>query len=380
MPAPTRLSVHDILDLFRNPQPGLLVSAHRGLRWDGVPENSTDAVLNAARAGLLCIEVDLRLTSDGTPILFHDRLLGRTTNIAEHLARKDIYSPYTGKGYAPPANSLPWSLVRQLKVKNEHGKITDEGILDFATFLDLIKAHGIDIIVFLDVKDKESMPIAYDVMKTRTNARGAPASDWCVWKPVIEFYPTPAELEAESWFQHALATSAPQYIPVFEPSSAGSMDVLAAAKAYATRPYTLALEVGLRAPDGPLRSLVDWARGAGIALGWFGTLGDIHPADGRGEVYDLAGFDLAAYQKPGAPLVFDEGIPPTSYDNLLAPGDAPDGKDWRYDLELFKSLGYTWVIADLTHRSASLFEAQSAFQQPTDRVWRDARIAQARGI
>ncbi|WOO79839.1 putative protein y4eD [Vanrija pseudolonga] len=355
MPAPTRLSVHSILDLFRSPQPELLVSAHRGLRWDGVPENSADAVLNAARFGLLCIEVDLRLTSDGVPILFHDRLAGRATNIAEYLGRHDVYSPYSGDGYAPAINTLPWSVVRQLNLKNEHGEITDAHILDFASFLDLIKAHGVDLIVFLDVKSKEAMPIAYEVMKSRTNARGVPASDWCVWKPAVEFYPNPANLEAEPWFQHALATGKPQYIPVFEPSSARVMDVLAAAKAYATRPYTLALEVGLRSPTGPLRNLVDWAHGAGIAMGWFGTLGDIHPADGREEVYDLAGFDLAAAQKPGAPpTCFDEGIPPTSYDTLLAPGDAPDGKDWRYDLDLFKALGYTWIIAPPTSSRHSL--------------------------
>ncbi|MEO0981367.1 MAG: glycerophosphodiester phosphodiesterase family protein [Pseudomonadota bacterium] len=54
--------------------------AHRGLwRPDGPPENSPAAFAAAADAG--CgIELDVRLTADGVPIIFHDPLLDRMTN------------------------------------------------------------------------------------------------------------------------------------------------------------------------------------------------------------------------------------------------------------------------------------------------------------
>lgn len=41
MPVATALTTHDIEALFRLPRQGeeMLISAHRGLRWDGVPEN-----------------------------------------------------------------------------------------------------------------------------------------------------------------------------------------------------------------------------------------------------------------------------------------------------------------------------------------------------
>ncbi|MDR3451033.1 MAG: glycerophosphodiester phosphodiesterase [Alphaproteobacteria bacterium] len=56
------------------------VIAHRGAR-NRAPEN-TLAAFEAARAdGVLWIETDVKLTSDGVPILMHDETLDRTTNM-----------------------------------------------------------------------------------------------------------------------------------------------------------------------------------------------------------------------------------------------------------------------------------------------------------
>ena len=54
--------------------------AHRGL-WtaDGPTENSLDAFLQAAEQGL-GIEFDVRPSSDGVPIVFHDPELDRMTS------------------------------------------------------------------------------------------------------------------------------------------------------------------------------------------------------------------------------------------------------------------------------------------------------------
>ena len=49
--------------------------AHRG--DDSAPENSLHAIANAGAAGADFAEIDVRLTSDGTPVVFHDRKTGR---------------------------------------------------------------------------------------------------------------------------------------------------------------------------------------------------------------------------------------------------------------------------------------------------------------
>lgn len=58
--------------------------AHRGLHGNGICENSMDAFRNAAQAGL-GIELDVRLTKDDYPVVFHDddlkRLCGRDGRI-----------------------------------------------------------------------------------------------------------------------------------------------------------------------------------------------------------------------------------------------------------------------------------------------------------
>jgi hypothetical protein len=56
----------------------MLIAAHRGL-WENAPENSIRAFYAAINAGAEAIEMDVRVTSDGVPILMHDDDIGRTT-------------------------------------------------------------------------------------------------------------------------------------------------------------------------------------------------------------------------------------------------------------------------------------------------------------
>ncbi|MEO0466608.1 MAG: glycerophosphodiester phosphodiesterase family protein [Pseudomonadota bacterium] len=61
---------------------GCRAFAHRGL-WadDGPPENSIAAFKAAAEAGV-GIELDVQLSSDGVPVVFHDPMLDRMTDAA----------------------------------------------------------------------------------------------------------------------------------------------------------------------------------------------------------------------------------------------------------------------------------------------------------
>ena len=55
------------------------VIGHRGVAGEA-PENTLAGIRLAAKYGLQWVEVDVTLLGDGTPVLFHDRRLNRTTN------------------------------------------------------------------------------------------------------------------------------------------------------------------------------------------------------------------------------------------------------------------------------------------------------------
>ena len=71
------------------PQTGLEVIAHRGLSLE-FPENTMPAILGAIEAGADAIELDIHLSKDGVPVVFHDDTLERTSNGHGRLASKTV--------------------------------------------------------------------------------------------------------------------------------------------------------------------------------------------------------------------------------------------------------------------------------------------------
>lgn len=57
----------------------LMITAHRG-QWRDYPENSLEAIEEAIEDGAEIVEIDVRLTADGVPVLMHDETVDRTTN------------------------------------------------------------------------------------------------------------------------------------------------------------------------------------------------------------------------------------------------------------------------------------------------------------
>jgi glycerophosphoryl diester phosphodiesterase len=55
------------------------IIGHRGA-CNSTPENTIVSILKAARLGAKWVEVDVRLSSDKVPVIFHDDTLDRTTN------------------------------------------------------------------------------------------------------------------------------------------------------------------------------------------------------------------------------------------------------------------------------------------------------------
>lgn len=156
-------------------------------------------------------------------VVLHDEYLGRTTSIGEYRG-SEPYNPWTARGTNPAVKSVPWSTVKQLYLKNEHGAVTDAKVLDLESMLEFVRDQALEIVLFLDVKERAALPAASEIVGRYTNARGTAAAQWCVWKLDTEFYATPQEVEEEAWFRSLLEKGDGAYIPVFEPGSHTFMD------------------------------------------------------------------------------------------------------------------------------------------------------------
>jgi glycerophosphoryl diester phosphodiesterase len=69
--------------------PGSQIIAHRGYSARA-PENTLAALEAALAAGADAVEFDIRTAACGTPVLFHDPMLGRTTNGVGPLSRRPL--------------------------------------------------------------------------------------------------------------------------------------------------------------------------------------------------------------------------------------------------------------------------------------------------
>jgi glycerophosphoryl diester phosphodiesterase len=85
--------------------------AHRGLHGEGVPENSRSAFAAAAEAGY-GVELDVRLTVDGMPVVVHDPDLRRATGtdlrVGEITASR--LAEFSLRGTDEPVPTLPQAL------------------------------------------------------------------------------------------------------------------------------------------------------------------------------------------------------------------------------------------------------------------------------
>ena len=76
--------------VFPGKAPVMLLLAHRGYHAD-VPENTMAAFEAALRLGVDGIETDVRLSSDGLPVIMHDRATPKKRAVVE-LTRREIES------------------------------------------------------------------------------------------------------------------------------------------------------------------------------------------------------------------------------------------------------------------------------------------------
>ncbi|MBB4759158.1 glycerophosphoryl diester phosphodiesterase [Xanthomonas campestris] len=106
-----------------------LVLAHRGLwgKYSGdpaIPENSSHAVLNADVQCMDGVELDVKVTQDGMPVLSHDFNLGRTTDVYTVVGGAK-YNPRTNQGANPLVSSLSLANIKRLHLLTpDRGTVT----------------------------------------------------------------------------------------------------------------------------------------------------------------------------------------------------------------------------------------------------------------
>ncbi len=119
-----------------------IIAAHRGW-WgynmgDGPPENTKDAVDKAHGQDIRFIEMDLTISSDNKLLFMHDYVMKRLTN-------------YTGDDFS---FDLPWSTMKNYKVKKRNGDVSKLPLSQFYEVVDEVKHHG--MIMMVDIKEKIS--------------------------------------------------------------------------------------------------------------------------------------------------------------------------------------------------------------------------------
>jgi glycerophosphoryl diester phosphodiesterase len=127
------------------PFPGMpLVIGHRTCAGHA-PENSLEGIARAAQLGADAVEIDVRLTRDGLPILMHDRTLRRTA------------------GNPAPVWALAQNDVRRLRLPN------DERVPTFGLALDALPA-GLSLAIHVKVP-RAIHPVLDEIRNQDADAR-----------------------------------------------------------------------------------------------------------------------------------------------------------------------------------------------------------------
>lgn len=217
-PNPNNYDNAKIMQVIRRPPNGVVVlSAHRGThalagsdQAPRVPENSLQAVGRAATAGWESIEIDVKLTADGVPILSHDSTWGREWCGRTFLSGtpwnplKDSPSDSRNPVVANTSFSNTRSYFGHTILRDSIRAVSDPNTVygcygpnneissEYAPTLqemyDYIKRYHIQMVVALDIKDAATAKEAWKVVLKNSDDRGRSATEWTLFKvPAVAF-------------------------------------------------------------------------------------------------------------------------------------------------------------------------------------------------
>jgi glycerophosphoryl diester phosphodiesterase len=268
--------VNKIMNYLRHPKKDLTaVCAHRGY-WQesGTPENSLPAIQRAVGVGIEMIELDIKMSSDGIPVLMHDVNLGRVT---------DVESRST-KGKNPPVNWFTSGDLQKLRLKDKNGKLTNYHLPTLEQALDYIHDQRLSVVILLDIKDQAATKACWDIVKYKKNWWGTYAYDWVIFKLNATIYgsnPSTLENHLKLGQTHGVGYGAwvPykynfKFIPVFTTNMYSKMNCLATYNNYKKQPYFVAVEVDLKEDRGIHSDIVNQANRDNKMLVCFNALPD----------------------------------------------------------------------------------------------------------
>ena len=143
----SRGNIERILEKFHDANSDyVMVAAHRAAHND-YPENSISAIKQAIKLGVDIVELDVKTTKDGIPVLMHDGTIDRTTNGSGKLENYTLFE------------------LKTFRLKMQDGTLTDETIPTLEEALKVV--HG-NIMVDIDLKTNNLKPIVDVVKKTGT--------------------------------------------------------------------------------------------------------------------------------------------------------------------------------------------------------------------
>ncbi|MBB6142990.1 glycerophosphoryl diester phosphodiesterase [Silvibacterium bohemicum] len=265
------------------------------LDFSKTPENSLQSIYNAALMGIEAIELDVRLTQDGVPILTHDSTWGRETNVG-NADGKCCFDPWgPGPGLSVPdgdpgelgggvsnvggqeaaglnPNVSGWSnasVQDTLKLRtstNFAWSTWNEAPPTLQAAIDYIGHNNIQAVFTLDVKDGTSLQAVWKLIAQTGFYRVAilkyDAAYTYMWPATLQsdfnklMYVTKNSSDPDSNYVKVM--------PVYQtsgiaPGRFGSEPrELASMQAYNAFPFTAGMEVDLKQNPGILTSLYNW--------------------------------------------------------------------------------------------------------------------------
>lgn len=254
-----------------------MVLAHRGLwgKYSGnveVPENSRASLLEAQNACMDGVELDVKVTKDGVPILMHDYNVGRTTDASAVLGGLK-YNPMTNQGQNPAVSTLPWSKIQQLNLLTPDRKlVTGYHPPRIDELFDYWNQNHFSVPMVFDTKTADAVT-AINVIAAKKFAH---PNDVVAVKVNATLFPRPVNFVYYGKFITA--------IPVFTTNMLSKIDVASSRAAWQS--WVNTLEINVKQDGGLLQGQMQAAQRAGKRVGVFHAIPD---GPGSGQFYKNTG-------------------------------------------------------------------------------------------
>lgn len=255
--------------IYENSNGNTVVLAHRGL-WgkysgDGnLPENSRGSLQAANDQCMDGVELDVKMTSDGVPVLLHDWNLGRTTNVWTAVGGAAKYDPMTNQGYNPSITVTPWSTVSKLFLLTpDRRAITGYHVPRVDDVFSYHREHNLNVPMVFDLKDAASVRA---VSNAGYEVFGLDENTYVAAKVNATLYPSRDAFQADG----GRITG----IPVFTTNMLVKLNVHDTISRWIGAGHGKAMEINVKQLGGLLQTDADRVRDEGIRLGVFQAIPD----------------------------------------------------------------------------------------------------------